>query len=499
MTLPTDSQNALAAVDLGSNSFHLVVAVERQGELVLLDRIRERIGLAEGLTDDGQLDEFVAERALGCLQRFGERLRGIPDNRVRAVGTATFRDIRDGRRFLRRAQANLGHEIETLPGKEEARLIYLGVAHSLGDDEAGRLVFDIGGGSTEIIVGRQFESLGEASVSLGCIHHTKRFFANGELTRKAFKRAVLGARLEIEPITEAFQEHRWTQCVGASGTILAVSALLDVYANAQGVITPSGLDKLIDLLCDAGHVKNLHLEGLADDRRGVLAGGLAIVKALFEEFSIQEMRTAPGALRDGLLYDLLGRMHHEDVRFRSVVALARRFGTHHQHTENVLHTGESLFEQVREEWNLKRRHQRLLVWGIMLAEIGMSVSYSGYQRHGGYLIENSDMAGFSSERQAVLAQVVRCHRRRIRPDDFAAYEESEARKLKRMASLIRIAHRLNRIRNAPEAPPVQAQAKGKRLHLIFPTDWLEQRSLVQEDLEQEAQHLNAWEIQLSFV
>ncbi|MEZ5975821.1 MAG: Ppx/GppA phosphatase family protein [Planctomycetota bacterium] len=484
-------------MDLGSNSFHAVVAMESESELVVLDRVRERVGLAEGLTDDGQLNEEVAARALACLQRIGERLKGIPKHRVRAVGTATFRDVRDGRKFLRRAQSNLGHEIETLPGKEEARLIYLGVAHSLGDDDDGRLVFDIGGGSTEIIVGRKFESQKEASVSLGCIHHSKRFFGDGTFTPKAFKRAIAAARLEIEPITEEIGIDSWKQCVGASGTILAVASIMDALRGTPGPLTPADLDELIDRMCKAGSVQKLDLPGLAEDRRTVLAGGLSILRALSQEFQVKTVGTAPGALREGLLYDLLGRLHHEDVRHRSVTALAQRFGTQNPHAEAVARTAAHMFEQVREPWDLKRRHERLLQWAAHLAEIGMSVSYSGYQRHSGYLIENSDMPGFSDERRGVLAEIVRYHRRRTRQDAFGNIEDPERRRLLRITALLRIAHRLHRTRASLEVVPVTAKAKGKKLELTFPTDWFEKHSLQQEDLEQEATWLGLWNVQLS--
>ncbi len=496
MTSTPNFDKTLAAVDLGSNSFHMVVAVERQGELVLVDRLRERVGLAEGLLEDGSLNEEVSDRALNCLQRFGERLKGIPKERVRAVGTATFRDVRDGRKFLKRAQKNLGSEIETLPGKEEARLIYLGVAHSLGDDEAGRLVFDIGGGSTEIIAGRKFESRGEASISLGCIHHSRQFFGDGVLSRKAFKRAILAARLEIEPITEAFKDFVWTQCIGASGTILAVAELLRTYCDGDGTVTPAALDELIDILVEAGHVDELKLSGLAEDRYQVLAGGLAIMRALCEEFQIESMGTAPGALREGLLYDLLGRMEHEDVRDRSINALVLRFGAHTEHISRVQKTADKIFVAVRAEWGLKTRHRHILRWSIALAEIGMAVSYSGYHRHGAYLIQNADLAGFSSERQSELGELVRCHRRRTREDDFEFVETEERESLLRVATVMRIAHRLHRVRSAKKKPPFEAEASSNKLTLEFPGGWLDQNSLVQEDLTQEAQRLSVWGISL---
>ncbi|MFT4649204.1 MAG: exopolyphosphatase/guanosine-5'-triphosphate,3'-diphosphate pyrophosphatase [Glaciecola sp.] len=307
---PSESSNHLVAVDLGSNSFHLVVAEQLQGKVVLLDRIRERVGLAEGLNADGTLDANAAERALNCLRRFGVRLEGTQASRVRCVGTAIFRDMRDGRNFLARAEKCLGHEIETLPGKEEARLIYLGVAHSIGDDSEARLVIDIGGGSTEIILGSQFESKMEVSLPLGCVYQSTRYFTDGALTPQSFQQAILSARIEISPVAEDLQNRPWKQCIGASGTVLAVAKVLKQNYGGDGTITAAGVDVLIADLCAAGTVHDLDLLGLREDREGVIAGGLSILRALFHEIEIEFMGTAKGALREGLLYDLVGRLQH---------------------------------------------------------------------------------------------------------------------------------------------------------------------------------------------
>ncbi len=488
----------LAAVDLGSNSFHLVVAEQREGELVLLDRIRERIGLAEGLTENGPMVEEVAERALKCLRRFGERLSDIPPRQVRCVGTAAFRDVNDGRSFLTRAEESLGHEIETLPGKEEARLIYLGVAHSLGDDSAGRLVIDIGGGSTEIILGRQFESKEGSSLPLGCVYQSGRFFDGGELNRNAFRKAILAARLEIAPVAESLLGSKWKQCIGASGTVTSVAEVLCQNYGGDGTITSSGLDALINDLCEMGHVQEIALAGLREDRKGVVAGGLSILRALFDELELEVMGTAKGALREGLLYDLMGRLHHEDVRHRSVSALARRFSVDESHADAVRQTAGSLFDQVRKSWSLKRRHKRLLDWAVDLAEVGMAVSFSGYHQHGAYLVANADMPGFSSERRDLLAGLVRLHRRRTRSDAFESLPKAARNKMLRIAAILRIAHRLNRTRSASAPPEVQAKADGALLGLEFAPGWLDASPLIQEDLLQEAQHLLLWDIRLEF-
>jgi exopolyphosphatase/guanosine-5'-triphosphate,3'-diphosphate pyrophosphatase len=474
----------LAAVDLGSNSFHMVVARETSGQPIMLDRLRERVALAEGLGEDGSLADNVADRSLACLERFGQRIADIPEDRVRAVATATLREMRHSRSFLARAEAALGHEIEVLPGREEARLIYLGVAQQRGADAGQRLVVDIGGASTECILGRRFEAFRTDSLSLGCVSWSRRFFPKGELSRKAFDQAELAARIEFETLETDYREEGWEECIGSSGTILAVAEILERQDWSEVGITPRGLARFRKACIAAEYEGKLSLDGLKDDRRPVIAGGLAILSAAFEALNIECMRTSKGALREGLLYDLLGRIHHEDVRERSVRAFAARYNVDEEQAQRVAHTALALADGVLLSWDLDEEARQNLVWAAALHEVGLVVSYSGYHRHGAYLIAHSDMAGFSRDDQRLLAALVSMQRGKLSSESLAAdLSPPRARLGLRLAVLLRLAVWLHRSRRDSIAPvPVLSEADGG-LRLTFPEGWLDAHPLTRADFE----------------
>ena len=307
MARPRSAKNEIAAVDLGSNSFHLVVAREEHGQLLVVDRLRERIALGAGLDDSGRLSPEMQARALNCIRRFGQRLQDVPSANVRAVGTNALRVAKNSRGFLARAALALGHPVEVIPGREEARLIYLGVAHSEPEAAGRRLVVDIGGGSTEVIVGERFESLRTESLYMGCVSWTRRYFADGKITAKALKRARIAARLEVQTIARAARSLGWDEALGASGTILAIDSALRAAGRGDRGITESGLEWLCEQAIRAGRTERLQLPGLDPERAEVLPGGISILLALFEGLRGRRMRAAAGALREGVLYDLLGR------------------------------------------------------------------------------------------------------------------------------------------------------------------------------------------------
>ncbi len=479
----------LAAVDLGSNSFHLVVAQEQEGGVRLIDRLRDRVGLAEGLRADGSLDAKVAERALACLDRFGQRLRSLRSTRVRAVGTATFRHLRAGR-FRERAQEALGFPIEIIPGGEEARLIYLGVAHSLGDDRGRRLVVDIGGGSTECVLGERFESVQERSLSMGCVRWTLEFFADGKITRRRMHRARLAARLQLEPIVEEYKRHGWQSCIGSSGTIRAISRIACREGwTEEELLTPALLERLEEALLKAGRAEKAHLSGLEDDRAPVLAGGLAVLRAVVEGLGIEAMRVSRGALREGVLYDLIGRIHHEDVRDSSVIAFARRFGVDEEQVTRVEETAMRFFGQVKDEWGLGEGERALLRWAVWLHEIGLSVAWSSYHKHGEYLVANGDLRGFSQQERDTLALLVRAHRRRPPAGRLAHLPAPWDERVPLLVVLLRLAVRLHRGRETSSAPRPDLAAEGHSLELLFPGEWLDDHPMTRADAEDESELL----------
>ncbi|MCW8828604.1 MAG: exopolyphosphatase, partial [Gammaproteobacteria bacterium] len=353
----------IAAIDLGSNSFHMIVARESDGQLQVRDRLREMVRLAAGLDSRGHLDGAARQRALECLRRFGQRLAGFSPGSVRAVGTNTLRKARDPL-FLREAEQALGHPIEIIAGVEEARLIYLGVAHGLPDSDENRLVVDIGGGSTELILGKRFEPLELESCYMGCVSYSQRFFADGTISEKAMRSAVIAARLELQTLEDDYRQSGWGQAVGASGTVKAVGEVVRAMGWCEEGITLEAMRRLAEELVNIGQIDSLDkLSGLKQERLPVFAGGVAVLLAIFESLSIEQMQVSDWALREGLLYDLLGRIRHEDVRERTIVALSERYRVDPAQAARVEDSARDALQQVAGAWALQGEEtEHLLLW-----------------------------------------------------------------------------------------------------------------------------------------
>jgi len=322
---PKSVPDVLAAVDLGSNSFHMVVARYTHGQLVILDRLREMVRLGAGLEADGRLNKDVAARALACLERFGQRLRDMRPDSVRVVGTNALRRARRKEAFIERAREALGHPIEIVSGIEEARLIYSGVSHTMPVGPGRRLVCDIGGGSTEIVIGEGHQPLEMESLQTGCVRVSEEFFADGRLSQKRMQRARVAARQAIEPYQAAFRKRGWDEAVGSSGTVRAIGDSIRELNPAMVDIGADGLERILHELCSLEHIRDLKLSSVTEDRRQSFAGGVAILSEVFEQLGIETMRVADGAMREGLLYDLLGRYTEEDARDRTVRSMQQRY------------------------------------------------------------------------------------------------------------------------------------------------------------------------------
>lgn len=477
----------VAAVDLGSNSFHMLVAKIVDGRIHVVDKLRELVVLADGLDAQRKLDAKTQVRALACLERFGQRLRDLKHGAVRAVGTNTMRQVRDGGRFVAKAQKALGHPIDVIPGKEEARLVYLGVAHDLSDDAGRRLVVDIGGGSTECILGERFEPQETHSLFMGCVTYTRRFFGSGNITDKALDKAFVAALLEMRSIKRRFLNLGWETCVGSSGTILTIAQILKANGWSERGITAKGLKRLRRALLDARTTRRLDLNGLPEERRATLPGGAAILSAIFESLQIERMDPSGGSLREGVIYDLLGRIHHEDVRDRTIKALAERYHVDLEQAARVERTAQQLFQGVAEAWEIDVEDgARSLSWASRLFEVGMSIAYSGYHKHGAYLVANSDMPGFSRDDQHLLAAIIRSHRGKLRDETFAELSSSRARLARRLAIVLRLAVLLNRSRTARALPPLGVAVSRRGLRLALSRDWLREHPLTRADLDAEA-------------
>ena len=477
--------DTLAAADLGSNSFRLEVARVAGDQLYPLDSLKETVRLAGGLGDDKTLDEDTQARALACLQRFGERLRGLSPEAIRCVGTSALRIARNASTFLRKAEAALGHPIEIVAGREEARLIYLGVAHSLPASPDRRLVVDIGGGSTECIIGHGLKPHERESLHMGCVNFSKRFFADGVIDKAALKAAEMSARGEVEVVARTFSKANWQQAVGSSGTARALREILEQNGWSARGITADGLAQLRSQMIKAGHIDALELAGLARDRRPVIAGGFAIMAGLFAELGIEQMDVAETAMREGILYDLLGRFHRQDMREATVDEFMRRYHIDSRQAARVKRVALTLLAAAG---GGDENDERFLDWAARLHEIGLMVSHGGYHRHSGYILENADMPGFSRTEQARLALLARAQRGALaKLPNFDGVADSD----RRLVWLLRQAVIFCRNRAEPDLPGIQVEIGNKRFRLALPGGWLEDHPLTQRALEEDAAHWHA--------
>jgi exopolyphosphatase / guanosine-5'-triphosphate,3'-diphosphate pyrophosphatase len=473
-------QPILAAVDLGSNSFRLQIARVENDQLYMLDGLREAVRLAAGITADKRLDKPAQQRALSCLQRFGERLRGLPREAVRAVGTNSLRVAKNAPEFLKQAEAALGFPIDVIAGREEARLIYRGVAQSLPQTEGDRLVMDIGGGSTEFIIGNGMHPLKLESLYMGCVSYSVRYFPDGKINKSGLKQAELAARSEVQSIASEFSKDHWNIAFGSSGSTRVLCDILEQNGYSEGGITREGLEKLRSQLLQAGDVNKLNLLGLKSDRIPVLPGGYAIMYAAFCELGIEHMQPAQGALREGLLYDLLGRFHHNDMREVTMQQFMRRYHVDVRQAMRVAHLADFLAKQFLGE-QVGDDELRLLNWAANLHEIGISVAHSGYHKHTAYILANADMPGFSKTEQGHLSLLALAHR--------GGLEKVRGRlgtpEILAQVMALRLAALIYRNRGDVELPALQGRFSGTKFHLVVAPGWLMRNPLSEAALLEE--------------
>ena len=492
--------DVLAAVDLGSNSFHMVVARYSHGQLVILDRLREMVRLAAGLGASGRLDDAATDRALRCLERFGQRLRAVRADSVRVVGTNALRHAKRKRWFLEHARAALGHPIEIISGLEEARLIYSGVAHTSPMSPDKRLVIDIGGGSTEAVIGEGFNPLLLESLSVGCVGLSAAYFEDGRISAKRLERARTAVRLELEPVQEAYRKMGWLQAFGSSGTVRVIGDTLRALNPESPHITLENLNGLAERVIAAGHVDELDLPEVDAERAPVFPAGLAILLEVVESFGIDRVRVAEGAMREGLLYDLMGRFTDEDARERSVRAMGKRYHVDESQAERVETTAVGLLEQVESEWGLEDPlAESVLRWAARLHETGLDIAHSKYHRHSAYLLQHADMPGFPREEQLLLAALVGGHRRQLSFESLEDLLPPWDRLAEFLMVLLRIAVLLHRGRSPQPLPEVRLTVKSRNITLELPQRWIKEHPLTLEDLEQERAYLKEAGLRLSIV
>ncbi len=474
-------QPILAAVDLGSNSFRLQVARVENDQFYMLDNLREPVRLAAGLTDDKRLDKAAQQRALICLQRFGERLRGLPREAVRAVGTNSLRVAKNAAEFLQQAEAALGFPIEVIAGREEARLIYLGVAQGLPQSDNKRLVIDIGGGSTEFIIGRGLEPLKLESLYMGCVSYSQRYFPDGKITKANLKQAELAACNELQTIVTEFSRGHWDETLASSGTARVLCDILEQKGYSGGGITRAGLERLREQLLKTGDAGILELQGLKPDRILALPGGFAIMYAAFCELGIEQVQPSLCALREGVLYDLLGRFHHNDMRDVTAKQFMRRYHVDMRQAERVAHLTDRLARQFM-EGQANEDALRLLGWAASLHEIGISVAHSGYHKHTAYILANADMPGFSKKEQNRLSLLALAHRGGLEK----MHGLLNTPEVLAQAMALRLAALFYRNRSDAELPAMQGRFSGAKFHLALTPGWLAQNPLTDAVLQEEA-------------
>ncbi|WP_300455775.1 exopolyphosphatase [Accumulibacter sp.] len=469
----------------------MIVARIANGQVQVLDRLREMVQLAAGLDGRNRLSAESQQRALDCLARFGQRLRHIPAARVRIVGTNTLRQARNSAEFVARAEEVLGHRVEIVAGQEEARLIYLGVAHSVGDVSGQRLVVDIGGGSTELIIGEKFDSLHLASLRMGCVSLSRGCFGDGRVTAGRLREAELLVQLNLEPVREEYLARGWEVVTGASGSIKAIQDVVVSEGWSREGITLDALRRLRAALLEMRDTAQIASRWQLDPARArVFTGGFVVLHGICEALGVQQLEVSEGALREGLIYDLLGRIRHEDVRDRTIADVISRFGLDEAQAGRVSGTAVDLLRQVRAKWQLTGQETRnVLERAARLHEIGLLLTHDRYHRHGAYVIEHSDLPGYSRDDQRLLSALVGRHRRSFPADAFAHLPRGWARPARRLCVLLRLAVVLHRGRSGEALPALSLRVDRQRLELGFPAGWLEQHPLTLADLQIEARRL----------
>lgn len=471
----------LAAVDLGSNSFRLEIGRVEGAHIARQGYWKETVRLAAGLDENHKLSKKSIEIAVETLARMNERLRGMRGEHVRAVGTQTLREARNLDQFLLEAQHALGFPIEVISGREEARLVFEGCMHTLPTSDARRFVADIGGASTELIVGRGFSAESAESFKVGCVNTSLRYFKDGRIDRSALKKAIVSAAAELEEAVTVFARSNWDEAYGSSGTVGAVSEILRAQGWTDGTVTNDALQKLRQALLDAGEIRRIRLPSLKPDRQEVIAGGVAVLSAVFETLGVREMRPARGALRVGVLYDLLGRREHKDLRDATVARMQTRFGIDRAQAHRVAALAAQLHAAL--EPALDGEQMKQLSWAAQLHEVGFAISHNDYHKHSAYLIEHSDLAGFSTTDQAHVAELALAQRGNLRKVLSALEDRARTRMIIALRLAVILAHA-----RGPVDLPRWSLKHGKAIEFALDGDWIADHPLTQFLIEEEGAH-----------
>lgn len=478
------STSLYAAIDLGSNSFHMLVVREVAGSIQTLARIKRKVRLAAGLDKQNLLSQDAMQRGWQCLKLFSERLQDIPRDQIRVVATATLRLASNADEFLGKAQEILGCPIQVISGEEEARLIYHGVAHTTGGPDK-RLVVDIGGGSTELVTGVGAQATTLFSLSMGCVTWLERYFADRNLAKENFDQAEQAAIDMILPVAPELIANGWQICVGASGTVQALQEIMVAQGMDERITLPK-LQQLKQRAIQCGKLEELEIEGLTLERALVFPSGLSILIAIFKTLNIETMTLAGGALREGLVYGMLHLPIEQDIRQRTLRNLQRRYLLDNEQAERVAQLAENFSLQVAQEWKLDARACDLLNSACLIHEIGLSVDFKKAPHHAAYLIRHLDLPGFTPAQKKLLATLLQNQNGTL---DLPLLNEQNAlppRQAQRLCRIMRLAIIFASRRRDDTLPAVRLRANDDELSVIVPQGWLEQHPLRAEELEQES-------------
>jgi len=474
-----------AAIDLGSNSFHMIIVRIHEAKIEVIDREKEMIQIANGIHSDGHLTDEALNNAIACLQRFSERLRDIPVKQIRAVGTKTLRSVKNANAFLKQAEKALGSPIQIVSGFEEARLVYTGFSHSVNHDHHQRLVVDIGGGSTEFVIGVDYDPHLLESLTLGCVIFTKQFFTAQISMALAMKRAYIRACGELESIRKPYLAKGWQTAHGTSGTIKAIAELLsDEHGDAK--ITREALNTLYKTVAESGE---LPTNSLSQQRVNVLPAGIAILKAIFDQLELDAIFASTASLKEGLIYDTIGRFSNHDSRESTISKLQQQYNVDTLHANNVAEQAQTLWEKVDRLPMQGVSRTRMLRWAAKVHEIGLNISHSGYHNHAYYILKHSDLAGFGRYEQYILSSLVRAHRKKISAKSFDGMDEVTKSAFIPVLACLRIAIVLNRRRDKIEQL-THIDASENAISLTFESGWLQKNPLTYSNLQQEIFYLS---------
>jgi len=496
--IDSDAQPVYAAIDLGSNSFHMMMAEPEGNSIRKVDSLRMPTRLGAGLDEKKRIKPETQAAALDALSQYAERLRDVPKENIRIVGTNTLRRAKNSDEFMRDAKRILGKPIQIISGREEARLIYTAISHTFPDASKQRLVLDIGGGSTELVIGRGFCPMLMESINMGCVSYTKQFLSGEHgLTAITMKRATIEAELELQPIKAAYKNCGWDEVIGCSGTIKAAARMLAETGITDGAITRDGLKQLVKEIVKAGSVSAMNLESVSDSRTQVVAAGIAVLRAILKTLNIDVMQASQVALREGLIFEMLGKQAHVDIQSQTIANLVQRYTIDERQAARVENTATKLFHHCVDAWQLDPvADLQLLAWASRLHELGMGVAHTQYHKHGAYILENSDLMGFTLAEQKALALLVRFHRRKIEQDAFENLHEDEQDRLLKLLSLLRLAALMHRARTDESLDEVNVRIKEGQITITAAQQWLDEHPLTSAELQSEAERLMHVNIQL---